>query len=316
MINYFHTYFPVETTFIRGEAGVLNELKWSDRFNIGVDSIDKAHQRLFSIVDKLLNLNEDMEKQQHACREGIKYFKNYTFKHFAEEEAYMVSIQYPQYEMHKRLHDNMRDKTIPALERELEEQQYSMESIQHFLGICIGWLNGHIMIEDRAITGRSSNKWIHQPEDDEMNSLEKAIIQVVQDLFRVNAQTISTHYGGEDFSFGNALCYRLNYKAQDGKRLQVFLVYENQMILRTLEAILGKQLKKLDKTVVYAMKVLSQKFVDCVATHFILTDGYELERNDMLTFEQFTRTFDKEYPPYNLLFDMGGKGYFAFCIKK
>lgn len=295
----------------------MNELKWNDRFNIGVDCIDKAHQRLFSIVGKLLNLNEDMEKQQHACREGIKYFKNYTIKHFAEEEAYMVSIQYPQYEMHKRLHDNMRDNTIPALERELEEQQYSTEAIQHFLGICIGWLNGHIMIEDRAIAGRSSNKWIHQPADDELNSLEKAITQVIHDLFRVDAKVISTQYGGEDFSSGNALCYRLNYKAQNGKQhLQVFLVYENQMILRTLEAILGKQLNKLDKTVVYAMKVLSQKFVDCVASHFILTEGYDFERNDMLTFEQFTRTFDKEYPPYSLLFNTGGNGYFAFCIKK
>lgn len=294
----------------------MNEIKWHDRFNIGVDSIDKAHQRLFSIVGKLINLNEDTEKQQHACREGIKYFKNYTIKHFADEEAYMQSIQYPQYEMHKRLHDNMRDKTIPALEHELEEQQYSTESIQHFLGICIGWLDGHIMIEDRAITGHAPHKWVHQPMDDEMTSLEKAIIQVMQDLFRVKAHTVSTHYGGEDFSSGKALCYRLNYKAPNGKRLQVFLVYENHMILRTLGAILGKKIKKLDKTVAYAMKVLSQKFVDCIATHFVLTEGYDFERNDMLTFEQFTRTFDKEYPPYSLLFSTGSNGYFAFCIKR
>lgn len=294
----------------------MNELEWNDRFNLGVDCIDKAHRRLFSIVGKLLNLNEDTEKQQHACREGIKYFKNYTIKHFAEEEAYMESIQYDQYTMHKRLHDNMRDKTIPALEQELEEQEYSTEAIQHFLGICIGWLNGHIMIEDFAITGRTSNKWVHQPIDDEMNSLEKAVIQVMHDLFRVEAQTVSTHYGGEDFSSGNALCYRLNYKARTGGRLQVFLVYEEQMILRTLGAILGKQIKKLDKTVIYAMKILSQKFVDCIASHFILTEGYDFDRNDMLTFEQFTRTFDKEYPPYSLLFNTSGKGYFAFCIKK
>ena len=26
------------------------EIKWNNRFNIGVDSIDKAHQKLFSIV--------------------------------------------------------------------------------------------------------------------------------------------------------------------------------------------------------------------------------------------------------------------------
>ena len=56
----------------------MNEVKWNDRFNLGVDSIDKAHQRLFSIIAKLIALNEDTAKQQYACREGIKYLKNYT----------------------------------------------------------------------------------------------------------------------------------------------------------------------------------------------------------------------------------------------
>ncbi len=71
----------------------MNAIKWNNRFNIGVEVVDKAHQKLFSIVGKLIALNEE-EKQQHACREGIKYFKNYTLKHFAEEEAYMKSIRY------------------------------------------------------------------------------------------------------------------------------------------------------------------------------------------------------------------------------
>lgn len=294
----------------------MNELKWSDRLNIGVESIDKAHQRLFSIVSKLINLNEDTAKQQHACREGIKYFKNYTIKHFADEEAYMQSIEYDNYEMHKRLHDNMRDKTIPSLEQELEEQNYSTASVQHFLGICIGWLNAHIMIEDRAIIGRTANKWVHHASDDEMKSLEKAITQTLHELFHLNAKLISVHYSCEDFSSGKALCYRLNYKATDGEHLQVFLVYEERMILRALGDMLGKEINRVDKTIIYAMRVLSQKFVDCIATHFELTNGYELERNDLLTFEQLTRTFVKEFPPYSQLFNTGGKGYFAFCVKQ
>ena len=44
----------------------MNEVKWNDRFNLGVDTIDKAHQRLFSIIGKLIALNEDTAKQQHA----------------------------------------------------------------------------------------------------------------------------------------------------------------------------------------------------------------------------------------------------------
>ena len=68
----------------------------------------------------------------------------------------MQSIHYGDYELHKSLHDNMRDKTIPVLEEELEAHNYSVASVQHFLGICIGWLNAHILIEDYALTGRVS----------------------------------------------------------------------------------------------------------------------------------------------------------------
>lgn len=293
----------------------MNELVWRDRFNIGVEVIDKAHQRLFSIVGKLISLNEDTAKQQHACREGIKYFKSYTMKHFAEEEAYMQSIDYSEYEMHKSLHDNLRDNTLPALERELEQQNYSVEAVQHFLGICVGWLNSHIMIEDHAITGRTANKWVHRASEDELVSLEKAIIQTLQRLYHVKAELISKRYSGEDFSSGTALCYRMNYKTTEGKLVQIFLIYEEQMILRTLSAMLGRQIKGIEKTVIYALKVLSQKFMECVGSHFTLTNSCELQKDDMLTFEQLIRTFDKEYPPYSLLFSVEDKGYFAFCAR-
>lgn len=295
----------------------MNEVKWNDRFNIGVDDIDKAHQRLFSIVGKLLSFNnEDEAKQQHACREGIKYLKNYAVKHFSEEEAYMKSIGYSEYELHKRLHDNMRDKTIPALETELEEENYSVESVQHFLGICIGWLTGHIMIEDHAITGRTSNKWVHNCSKDELISLGDAVIQVLSDTFKIKSQIISEHYSGEDFSSGNALCYRLNYRSVGGELAQVFILYEEQMVLNSLSGMLGRQIKKADKTVIHAMKLISQQFIECIEKYFELTNGYKLEKNDLLTFDQFLRTFDKEYPPYSLLFNANGKGYFAFCVKK
>lgn len=94
-----------------------NQLVWQDRFNIGVDFIDQEHKKLFSILNKLLaNRNKD-GKSQWVCQEGIKYFKEHAMRHFSEEEAYMASISYAGYETHRRLHDNFRKKTIPALEK-------------------------------------------------------------------------------------------------------------------------------------------------------------------------------------------------------
>ncbi len=293
----------------------MHEVKWNDRFNIGVESIDRAHQRLFSIVAKLLSLNEDTDKQQHACREGIKYFKSYTIKHFADEEAYMQSINYSDYAIHKNLHDNMKNITLPALERELDAQNYSIESVQHFVGICVGWLNAHIMIEDHAITGRTTKKWVHEPSSDEIVSLEKAVVQALDNLLRVKAEIVSTRYSGEDFSSDNALCYRLLYSSSTGEKRQAYLVYEEKMILCILNEMLDKSIKKIDKTVAYAIKMLSQKLMDCISEHFVLTHGYQMEKIDMLTFEQVVRAFEKQYPPYSLLFSTNKNGYFAFCVR-
>lgn len=298
-----------------GESHMLSEVKWNDRYNTNVDIIDKAHQKLFSIVGKLITLNEDETKQLHACKEGIKYFKSYTLKHFAEEEAYMQSIHYSGYELHKTLHDDLRDKTIPALEKEMEEQEYSKESVEHFLGICVGWLNVHIAVEDQAITGRAVNKWIHQPSEDMLTSLKKASMEVWENLFKLSVGIVSERYSGENFSSENILCYRLNYHNEAGERLQVFLAYEERMVLHVLSSVIGKQIPKVDKTVIHAIKMISQQFMACVGKHFAQKDAYRLDRNDMLTFDQLLRTFDKEYPPYSLLFHTDGNGYMALCIR-
>ena len=248
----------------------MSEVKWNDRFNIGVEIVDRAHRKLFSIVGKLLNLTEDAEKQKHACQEGIKYFKSYTIKHFAEEEAYMRKIGYQGYEIHKSLHDNLQNQTLPALEEEMEAQDYSAESIQHFLGICVGWLNVHIMIEDCAITGKTPHKWVHKPAEDELVSLEKAVIQTFHDLFKLEAALVSAHYSGEDFASGKALCFRMSYRKADGQYTQAVLVYEEQMVIKLISELLGKQVNRVDKTIAEAMKLISGKFMECMETHFSL----------------------------------------------
>ena len=292
---------------------MANKIKWNERFCIGVDAVDRAHEKLFTIVDELISLNEDAAKQQDACREGIKYFNSYAMKHFAEEEAYMKSIGYTGYAVHKSLHDNLRDDTLPTLEVELEEHDYSKESVRHFLGICIGWLNAHIMIEDYAITGKSPSKWTHSASENATDSLCKTFIGSLETLCHSKAQVVSQHYGGEDFASGKAICYRLTYLAKDKSRLQFYFVFEESLVLHTLSAILSQDIVRVDQTAISAMQIISEQFVGTLKSHFMTDKKYLLEKSDLIDFDRFVRTFDKEYPPYSLLFSVGGKGYCAFC---
>lgn len=292
----------------------MKEVPWNDRFNIGVESIDKAHQKLFQIVNKVTALNGDLEKQEYVCRETIKYFKGYALKHFADEEAYMRSINYSGYAMHKRLHDNLKEKVLPVLEEEMEEQNYSEESAQHVLGFCLGWLTDHIMIEDHAITGRTANKWVYDYQEEETDALIRAVEQTVQDVFRQKMKLVSEHYAGEDF--GEGLYFRLTYRSKEGEKIQVFLGYEEKMILRIFGEMLGRKLKMVDKTVVYALEQISSQIVKRVGTHFKGIDLYEMEGLNKMAYDQIVRAFEKTYPHYSLLFSVEQKGYFAFCIKR
>lgn len=291
---------------------MAKELVWNERFNIGVEKVDKAHRRLFSIVQKLMVLSEDEKKRKWASAEAIKFFKSYALKHFAEEEEYMRSIHYDGYEMHKRLHDVMRDKTIPALEKDLEENDYSSESIQHFIGISLGWLTGHVLIEDRAITGKVPKRWDSVQPKNVTAAMEKVVSQIILEVFKLQARTVSLQYAGEDF--GKCIYDRISYRSKEGKRLQVFLVMEERLALRTVGQILDIEFKKVDKMVLDAVRQISQQMMVHMRGYFKMLEQYEFEKDHMLTKEQLEQEFLSEYPRYSLLFDTG-IGYFAFCIK-
>ena len=113
------------------------KLEWQERFNIGVDSIDKEHRQLFAIMNKMLFLSKNDKKHAWVGVEGIKYFKNHVEEHFVREEQYMLSCHFGGYELHKSLHDTFKKKTLLAVEKEMIQNNSSVDSIRHFLGVCI-----------------------------------------------------------------------------------------------------------------------------------------------------------------------------------
>ena len=224
----------------------------------------------------------------------------------------MRSIHYSGYEVHKRLHDVMRDKTIPALEKDLVESDYSREAMQHFVGISLGWLTGHILIEDRAITGRIPNRWNEVLPKDEIMAVEKVVSKTIMEVFKLDTRIVSDQYAGEDF--GKSIFYRITYRSAKGRRIQVFLVLEEQLVLHKVGEMLDVNFKKVDKVVLDATKQLSQQMIKRMGMYFKFLRQFEFEKDHVLTAEQFEKEFESGYPRYSLLFDTG-MGYFAFCLK-
>ena len=48
---------------------------WHDRYNIGVEDIDREHRKLFSIMNKLSTYDGSDEKSRWAYQEGIKFLR-------------------------------------------------------------------------------------------------------------------------------------------------------------------------------------------------------------------------------------------------
>ncbi|MCI9615111.1 MAG: response regulator [Dorea sp.] len=288
-----------------------SQLVWRDEYNIGVDVLDKEHQRLFKIINKLFAFSDEEKKSQWACQEGIKYFKDHAVKHFAEEEKYMASINYEGLSTHRLLHRGFRKNTLPALEAELEQSGYSAGSVNHFLGVCAGWLIGHTLTEDRAIVGEGASKWLNLLPEEEHEALKKVIIQLVYDMFHLESHVISETYSGE--KFGKGVYYRLVYGTQDQEeQCEIFLVFEERLLINTVGKALGVETGRLDTMLISAARYTAQQFVRRIIEHLPDMEGYELKEENLLTYEQFRSVFEKKNLQVSLLIDTG-EGYFSYC---
>lgn len=289
-----------------------NQLEWQDEYNIGVEVIDKEHRRLFRIIKKLMNFSEEEKKNLRACQEGVKYFKGHALKHFAEEEAYMSSVGYEGLERHRKIHKGFRENTLPALEQELEEAEYAPEAVDHFLGVCAGWLIGHTLTEDRAITGEAASKWEGLLSEQEQAATKDLVLHLLFDMFRLESQMISDTYGGE--KFGRGVYYRLTYDAaKNEKGMEVLLAFEEKLLINTVGKAMGLKTNKLDTKLLHASRYTARQFVGRMLEHFPEASHYELKNENLLTYEQLQKVFDRVKPQVSLLFNTGS-GYFAYCM--
>lgn len=289
-----------------------SQFVWQDRYNLGVEVIDKEHKKLFSILNKLFDFGKQEEKSQWVCQEAIKYFRDHALQHFADEEAYMLSVNYEGFEMHRRIHRNFRDRTLPALERELEQTGYSPESVDHFLGVCAGWLIGHTLIEDYAIVGgKGIKQWKNLQPEEEQAVMGQTITGLLHSMFQLDSRLVSDCYGGE--KFGDGIYYRLIYSTKDKKRWEFVLVFEEKLIVSTIGSVMNTKSEALNTMMMNAARYVARQLVERVKGYFPSSENFEIKEEQLLTYEQFKKMFEKQSPQFSLLFDTG-KGYFAYSV--
>lgn len=130
-------------------------MEWNDRYALGIEQIDYQHQELFRAINRINKILQegDLSRNQRTCAEAIRFLKNYTWAHFQAEEDYQQSINYENYEQHKRVHDNFRA-TILEYEENFMEGPFTYESVLEFVNTLQFWLVNHILFQDQRIAAR------------------------------------------------------------------------------------------------------------------------------------------------------------------
>lgn len=287
--------------------------QWDDKYCIGVEEIDTAHQRLFTIVRRLLKnlMAGDYEKNKITCIEAVKYLKQYTVEHFAQEEALQLKMGYSDYENHKRIHDNMRDVTIPALEKQMYMTDYSEESVEHFAGVCAAWLSAHIMLEDQAIVGKTKSQWSVNINSDAMSILKNNAEFFMRRLFQVEIEPENLNYDAYDL--GDTFHYYTIYRGKTNTIYRSVVILDRKLACRTVGRLMGKEIKNLTEITLSMIKELAQSFVK----NFILkyaNDEVTLLSEGMVDKTAFQLDFKNYHPDISMLWNTEF-GHIAFCIK-
>lgn len=285
----------------------MEKIMWDDRYKMGVEAVDRAHAKLFRIVNKLFDLSQDASANQAAYKEGIKYLEAYSMTHFSEEEAYMRSIRYGGYAEHKRIHDNFRNKTLISLKKDLELSGYSSSAVERFVGIMGNWLTEHIMLEDQAIVGKA----VRQKKRDLSTQIEiisKTVHHAVKEVLQTETKLVSTEYKGQNIGNGYYCCQY--YQMGGGVVLQLLLGVEDVLFLRGIERIPG--IRKREMTERDVLHVFGQLF-ERMGRLFKVETKPEFGPENLLSRDNFRKEFMKGCP-CSLLFGTRS-GALAFCYR-
>jgi len=125
------------------------EIEWSKDYELGNDFVDSQHKRLFELVS---NIGKTCLKggDINSLSETLDFLLQYTVQHFSDEESLQVKYGFPEYEYHKKLHEDFEAKVYEKVS-EFKEKGSKKDLSDAINNFVIEWLVNHILKEDMKI---------------------------------------------------------------------------------------------------------------------------------------------------------------------
>ena len=127
----------------------MARIEWQRVFNTNIPEVDEQHQKLVAMINQLddsLHMGMGVVNKEEGT--VLVALVDYTKYHFDTEEKVMQKIGYPDYQGHKKMHEDLRHQIASKLLRLKGGGSVSATELTSFL---TDWLINHIIHEDKKI---------------------------------------------------------------------------------------------------------------------------------------------------------------------
>ncbi|MGI6731294.1 MAG: bacteriohemerythrin [Anaerovoracaceae bacterium] len=124
-------------------------INWTEDLAVGISTIDEQHKTWFEKANQLFEAGKN-GKSKEIIAETLDFLTQYTQKHFGDEEQYMRSINYPEYDFQRKAHAGFVAE-LEKIKKEYEESGGSVVLIINANQMIVDWLIKHISREDKKI---------------------------------------------------------------------------------------------------------------------------------------------------------------------
>lgn len=123
-------------------------VQWTPEISVGIQEIDEQHKHLVQLLNNLFDVMiENRPDRDAIARKTLIELLNYTAVHFAVEESLFRIFGYPDYERHKKLHDQLKSEVSDIA---LRVQSGETRVDTKLLVFMKNWITSHIMQEDKS----------------------------------------------------------------------------------------------------------------------------------------------------------------------
>lgn len=123
----------------------MTNLVWSKEYELGIDIIDRQHQRIIHYINQVYDAAQNGPNSQ-PLQVVLHNLVDYTFSHFAFEESLLEESDYTDLQAHKLTHENF-SQLIDTLKQRFDQGEAVASELANLLQ---DWLINHIMHEDVA----------------------------------------------------------------------------------------------------------------------------------------------------------------------